>query len=484
MPTTVHIRAASIWVILRRGALVALWLAACIAFILRVSPELWVTDLADIQTSGEITVITRNNAHCYYHYRGEPMGFEYDLARELAADLGVRLRVEITDTWEGMIPAVLAARGRAFIAASFTRTEALARQVAFSKPYLTVRPHLILRRNDQRIRRVSDLDGRTVHVQRGTAYQDRLAALRRGGIDVQVVLHEDAPTEELIRRVAEGTIEMTVANSHVAKLNRRYYPATRIGPALGPAEPMVWAVHPHAHELLARIDNLFDRLKREGRIEQIYDRHFTALDEFDYVDLRAFHRRIESRLPRYEQYIRKAAGEYDLDWRLIAAQVYQESHWNPRAQSHAGAYGLMQLTEATAHSLGVGQILDPAENIRAGVRHLKNLYDFFDRARGRDRIYLALAAYNIGQGHLLDARNLARQLGLDPDRWRSVTRTLPLLSHRQHYRNSLYGYARGTEPIAYVRQILVYYDILKRRGIKYQLAGKASAEEETQSRLK
>ena len=379
---------------------VILWASACLGFVFWKSPELRVVSLARVLEQGEITVITSNNANCYYHYRGEPMGFEFELARDFAAALGVRLRVQIADRWQGMVPAVHEANGQAFIAASLVGTDTRARQAALSRPYLTVYPLLILPRSDQRIRTPEDLAGCLVHVRRASTYQKLLETLQRRGIDVGIVLHEDIPTEELIRMVADGEIPATVADSHIAKLNRRYYPEARIGPVIGPPQRLVWAVHPDAVQLLARIDLFFARISAEGRLQQLYERYFNALDEFDYLDLRAFHRRIETRLPRYKGLIRAAADANHIDWRLIAAQIYQESHWDPQARSHAGAYGLMQLTEATARSLGVGNILDPEENIRAGVRYLKNLYAFFDQARGQDRLFLALAAYNWGMGNL------------------------------------------------------------------------------------
>jgi membrane-bound lytic murein transglycosylase F len=149
--------------------------------------------------------------------------------------------------------------------------------------------------------------------------------------------------------------------------------------------------------------------------------------------------------------------------------MYQESHFDPEAESHAGAFGLMQLTNNTAESLGVKNILQPEENIRAGVKHLKNLYDFYNNANGSDRLFIALAAYNIGLGHILDARNLARKMNIDPNKWPSISKTLPLLRFRKHYKDSLYGYCRGTEPIEYIKQIMIYYDILKQQGVEYTI---------------
>lgn len=152
---------------------------------------------------------------------------------------------------------------------------------------------------------------------------------------------------------------------------------------------------------------------------------------------------------------------------MIAAQIYQESHLNPRAKSRAGAKGLMQLLPSTASSLDVNDIYNPVENINGGVRYLKKLYDRFDKADTTNRLLIALAAYNAGQGHVQDARNLAVRKNLDPDSWESLAKTLPLLRYRKYYKDAKYGYCRGTEPVIYIKQIMIYYDILKRQGIEY-----------------
>ena len=178
--------------------------------------------------------------------------------------------------------------------------------------------------------------------------------------------------------------------------------------------------------------------------------------------------RIKTRLPKYDRIIQEAAEKNGFDWRLIAAQIYQESHFNPRAQSPKGAYGLMQLTPSMAESFGIKDILDAEQNVEAGTRYLRDLYDYFDKATPPDRLYLALAAYNIGLGHIWDARDLAREHNLDPNKWSSLLQTLPLLKYHKYNKNLRFGYAKGTEPIHYTQQIMIYYDILKRQSIENQ----------------
>lgn len=421
--------------------------------------------LDDIMAAGEITVITRNNYHCYYIYRDQAMGFEYDLAKAFADYIGVRLKITIAEKWEGMIPSLIDGSG-ALIAASYTITPARQKQVAFSDGYMDIRQHIIVNRKNRRIRSAKDLDGKTVHVRKGTSYQERLESLKAGGIRLAMRLHEDIPTEELIQQVAEENIEVTIADSNIAFRNRRYFPQVIVAEPIGPIEQLGWAVNPKSAKLLETINEFFRFIKANGRLQKIYDRYYANIDFFDYVDLRKYHRRLKTRLPKYLPFIEVAARDAGFDWRLIAAQIYQESHFNPKARSHAGAYGLMQLTRTTARSLGVKNIFDAEQNIRAGIKHLSNLYKRYSGANGSDRMFITLAAYNIGQGHVMDARSLARKMKLDPDRWSSMVKTLPLLRYRKYYRNTVYGYCRGTEPIEYVEQIMIYYDILRRQGIE------------------
>lgn len=430
-----------------------------------VAPPTYST-LESILEKGELTIITRNNSHCYYIYRDQAMGFEYDLAKAFADYLGVRLEVKIAEKWDGMIPSLMNGTG-AFIAASFTKTPKRLKQVAFSEGYLKIQQHLIVHRKNQNIKSIKDLNGKAIHVRRGTSYQERLEALADQGYKIKVKLHDNIPTEELIQRVEEEKIDITIADSNIAFRNRRYYPKIVVSNPISTTEYLGWAVHPKSLQLLNKINLFFEEIKRNGTFQRIYNRYYANIEHFDFVDLRTYHRRIRTRLPKYEPIIKDASKKHAFDWRLIAAQMYQESHFNPNARSHAGAYGLMQLTRLTAKSLGVKNILNTSQNIHAGVQHLKNLYEKFDNAHGNDRLFIALAAYNIGQGHIQDARKLARKMNHDPNKWSSMVKILPLLSQRKYYRNTTYGYCRGIEPVEYVKQIMIYYDILRHQGIEY-----------------
>ncbi len=427
------------------------------------------TRLRRILESGEITVITRNNAHCYYHYRGQEMGFEYDLVRAFADYLGVSLRITIDSRWDEMIDHLLDGKGD-LIAASMTITDDRRDRVAFSDGYMPVQQHIVVHRDNRSVRTVADLAGETVHVRAGTTYEKRLERLQETGLEIDVATHADIATETLIRWVSEKRITATIADSNVALLNRRYFPQIRVAGAISETEYLGWAVAPESATLRDRINRFFRAMKATNRLGKLQERYYADLERFDYVDLRAFHRRLETRLPRYLESLRRLSVRYGFDWRLIAAMAYQESHLDPRARSPAGAYGLMQLTRRTARSYGVRELYDPAANLAAGIQHLRKLYNFFNKATGRNRLFIAMAAYNVGQGHILDARNLARDRDLDPDNWAVLSEMLPLLSEEAYYKDAIYGYCRGAEPVRYVERIMVYYDILRRKGVEYKAA--------------
>jgi len=446
--------------------IVVLW-AIAMAYVFRpIVEEYQFVTLHKIEKAGQITIITRNTPHCYYIYRDEPMGFEYELAREFADYLGVDLKVNIAETWETMIPKLNTGAG-ALIAAGMTITPRRQSQVSFSKGYMDIQQHLIAHRNSPKIKGLSELSGKTIHVREATAYQERLEELQQQGLGLTIKLHEDMPTEELIQQVAQGEIGLTIADSNIALLSRRHYPSAIMAHPVSDLQHLGWAVHPEARALKAKINSFFGLIKQNGKFEDIYNKYYGSVASFDYVDLKVFHRSIKKKLSRYSPFIKAAAKKYGFDWRLIAAQIYQESHLNPRAKSPAGAKGLMQLLPRTAKSLDVNDLYNPVENINGGVRYLKKLYDRYDKADAANRLLLALAAYNAGHGHVYDARALAVRKNLDPNLWESIAKTFPLLRYRKYYKDAKYGYCRGTEPVKYIKQIMIYYDILKRQGIEY-----------------
>jgi membrane-bound lytic murein transglycosylase F len=381
------------------------------------------------------------------------------LAREFARYLDVDLEV-ITPGWIEMFEKLTWGEGD-FIAAGVTILPSRQVRFDFSSPYLKVRQQVIVHRNNDAVTGIDDLVGRTVHVRAGTSYQKRIAELREEGLDIDLVLVPDLPTELLIGQVARSEIEITVADSNIALLNRRYDPDIRIAFPISEEQSLGWVVRNGDLDLVTAVNGFLDQARKDGTFQDIYDRYYDNRVLLGPVDATAFAEKVRTRLPRYEEMIRIQADLYGFDWRFIAAMIYQESHFNPRARSYTGVRGLMQITQATAREMGVTDRIDPKESIRAGIKYLAKIADRFEDIEDeRERLLFALAAYNVGYGHVRDAQKIAGGKGLDPHSWSDLKKVLPLLARPEYHRQTRYGYARGTEPVRYVEHILTYYDIL------------------------
>ncbi|MBF0204104.1 MAG: membrane-bound lytic murein transglycosylase MltF [Desulfamplus sp.] len=431
----------------------------------RVSREIDEPTLSRIIKAGKIRMITENNSNSYYIYRDQPMGFEYELAREFAAFLQVELEV-ITPGWDNMLAYLDMDRGD-FVAAGVTITEKREKEMLFTQPYMDVEQKFIYHKSKLPIKNINELPGKTIHVSRNTTYYDRLLQIKNSGIDIDMVVHDDLSTEELIRMVSdnENDISYTIADSNIALLNRRYYPDITIGISIQKKEHLGWAVRKGNIALSDKMVLFFDIIKHNGVFKRIYKKYYGHLDtKFKYADLKAFHEVVETKLPKYKKNIIRESEKHGFDWRIIAAVIYQESRFDPTARSDAGVRGLMQVTEEAAAEMGITNRRDPRQNIKAGIGYLNMMYNkFSDINDSMDRIKFALASYNVGYGHVLDARKLAAAQGMDSSHWDAVNQTLPLLAKQKYYSKTKYGYARGHEPVRYINKIFAYYDILKQK---------------------
>ena len=423
-------------------------------------PEL--SHLEKIRERGRVVMITQNSQNTYYIYKEQPLGFEYELAAEFARYLGVDLSV-VTPGWIEMFDMLDKGRGD-FIAAGVTVVPSRERRMDFSDPYLTVQQEVIVHHDNFDVQSVEDLNGKTVHVRAGTSYQERLAQLLGEGLALELVLVPDVTTENLIEQVAESKIDITVADSNIALLNRMHQPDIRIAFPISPPQSLAWAIRQGNGELLEAVNEFFTKIRVDGTLEDIYNSYYKDQNNLNIFDLRSFHKNIEARLPRYRAVIKEAAREHGFDWRLIAAMIYQESHFDPGARSYTGVRGLMQLTQKTAEEMGIVDRTDPEQSIRAGVAYLASLRKRFDDIEDEEgRLLLALASYNVGYGHVRDAQGILRQRGRDPESWSSLREALPLLRLPEFYLETRSGYARGNEPVRFVENVLTYYDILKRK---------------------
>lgn len=398
--------------------------------------------LEQIRSTGKLRLITTSAMNTCYYYEGLPMGFEYDLAKAFADYLKVDLDI-VTPGWNNMFDYLEEGKGD-FIAAGLTITKKRRVHADFSIPYMTIQQRVIHHNLVFGPKSIKDLEQRTVHVRRGTSYQSRLAAIKENGVDLKYILHDNTPTEELISMVQDREIKFTVADSNLALLNKRYFPDIKIGIPIQEKESLAWAVRKDDRSMLREVNRFFLHANKTGILKKITQKYYDNIRDFDVYELKKFHERIETRLPAYQSVIEKESSKYGFDWRLMAAVVYQESHFNPDAKSFTNVRGLMQVTTATAKEMGISNRLNPKQSIRAGIKYMSRMYKRFDYIEDDyQRMLFALASYNIGYGHVLDAIKLATQKGLDPNTWQGLKTALPLLSKKAYYQKAKYGYARG-----------------------------------------
>jgi membrane-bound lytic murein transglycosylase F len=413
--------------------------------------------LERILRSGELRVVTRNTPAAFYYGADEPRGIEYELARGYAEKLGVSLRIYINDQ---VFPDLVS--GKAQIgAASLTIADARRDSVAFGPGYQQIEPLIVYRRGTLRPRKLGDLVGGRLEVVSSSSHAALLEKLRAQEPLLTWIEHTQRTSEELIRRVAEGDIDYTVADSHLFELLRHFYPDVRVAFPLGPTDQIAWALPKGDAELRESIAAYFAEIEASGELKQILDRYYFASSEFDYVGSRAFVRHVNTRLPRYRDFFLEAERSTGIDWRLLAAIAYQESHWDPEAISPTGVRGMMMLTEHTANMMEVGDRHDARSSILGGGHYyLRVRRKVPERIGEPDRSWLAVAAYNLGFGHLEDARILTQMQGADPDRWEEVRARLPLLSDKAWFSRVQRGFAPGQTAVAYVDNVRRYYEIL------------------------
>ncbi len=419
--------------------------------------------LERVLSNGKLSVITFNGPTTYYEVSQETEGFEYDLASAFAEDLGVELEIKLADRFDKIMPEVLAGHID-MAAAGLTITTDRKKRFLFSTPYQTIKQQVVIRSgNKKRPRKIADLIGRNITITAGSSHVERLQKIKKKYPDLVWQETAEETPENLLIHVWEKQLDITIADSNIVALVRQFYPDLSIAFSLPPDDRLAWMfTFSSDHSLVDAANKFLNKMKSSGRLDRLIDRYYGPSSKFNYVNTKKFIERIDNLLPEYESTFRKAAKETGVDWRLLAAQAYQESHWNADAVSPTGVRGIMMLTNATAKRLNVSDRRDPRESIDGGARYLKILLDSLPaRIADPDRLWLALAAYNIGIGHLEDARILTQKAGDDPDSWLDVRKYLPLLARPEWHKKTRHGYARGYEPVAYVNRIRGFYAILK-----------------------
>jgi membrane-bound lytic murein transglycosylase F len=436
-------------------------------------------DLAEISEDGVLKAITIFSPTSYFLYRGQPMGFEYELLQNLAQHLELELEIVVADDMDELLYMLNRGKGD-IVAYGMTITESRKKIVDFTLHHFESHQVLVQRKPDkwrkmklheiekELIRNPIDLIGRTVHVRKGSSYYERLENLSQeigGEIDI-LPIEGSLTTDEIIKMVVDGEIDFTVADYNIAAVNKTYHPILDIETPISFSQRIAWAVRKNSPDLLDVINQWIEGLKKETEYYVIYNKYFKNKKLYKKRITSEFHSETSGKISQYDRLIRDLAQPLGWDWRLLSSVVYQESRFNPQAVSWAGGLGLMQIMPATAEELGLEDPSNPKDNLEAGVTYLKQLWDRWDDISDEvQRIKFTLASYNCGYHHVVDAQKLATRNNADPDVWdNEVEDFLLKLSYPRFYRDEAveYGYVRGIEPYEYVREIFERYEHYKK----------------------
>ncbi len=414
--------------------------------------------LGRIKSNGELVILTTNQPTTYFIDReGDPAGPEFDMTQSFAKYLGVEARYLQLDSVDAVIDAL--AKGEGDIAAAgLTVTSERSLKYDFGPAYMDVSEYLVCHRSSKIIDDIGQLNTIEIVIPSSTSYIETLV---ENYPEVTWVLDDDLLTPQLLEKVRSKEIECTISDSTIFDISRRYYPEISSRYTLIEGSELAWMHVKGNPRFNTAINAWFSEYKASGEYAQVVEKYYGHIDAFDYVDIQKFKRRIKKRLPKYKDWFIEAAKKHGISPSLLAAQSYQESHWDPKARSPTGVRGIMMLTLPVAKSLGVKSRLDAKQNIFAGAKFQEKMKEIFDENVSEpDRTWMALAAYNVGQGHFRDAQRLAETLGKNPNLWIDMKDVLPLLSQKKYYKELTYGYARGNEPVQYVTRIRDYDDIL------------------------
>lgn len=422
------------------------------------SPHTSTTDR--VEASRMLRVATINSpTTCYQTPNGES-GYECDLLRGLAAQLGVALHIEFFDSPRDVERAVATGEADMGAAGFVIPSDAQDKGLRFTSPIGSVSEQLVYHRGDHRPSDLADLRGGVLHIALQSNANVLVPQLRVHNQPVKAEVNGDAGAEDLLYQVAQGRMAYTISDSTLVALNQHYYPDIAVAFDVAPRQPMAWILGGGDPAFFSAVEHYLDT-GGTTQMERAYDRYFSPREDSDYQGIVHFSADVRELLPVYRGHFEDASKKTGIDWRLLAAIGYQESHWDAAAVSPTGVRGLMMLTSATASYLDVSNRASGRQSIGGGSRYFGEILAALPTSiQGQDRINMALAAYNLGIGHILDVRKITVKLGGDPDRWRDVSRALPLLMQERWYKNTDCGYARGREALGFVENVNNYYDIL------------------------
>ncbi len=442
--------------------------ALLITLVMTVSGCQQPSSLDQIKERGILKIVTRNGPTTFYPDEGQNTGFEYHLAKEFANYLNVDLHMYSVYGRDDIFSHLK--RNKADIAAAGLTVKANdLSNFRYSAGYAEAKPRVVYKIGTPRPRKLSDLSGKKIVISSDSRYSQLLHKLKETLPGLQFSESYDKETIDLLEMVLDGRIDYTVVNEHEFIAYRGIFSNLSISLTLEDPQQLAWVLHRKRGKSAAlynELDNFLIDLKSSGRLAELHERFFGHSSEINQVSALEFAANIEKRLPTFEKMFRVIATEYGLPWELLAAMAYQESLWNPKAVSPTGVKGMMMLTKATAAQVEIDDRSNVEQSLRGGAEYFVSI-----RARipediaEPDRSWFALAAYNVGLGHLEDARVITQSRGDDPHKWMDVKEHLPLLRKRKWYSKTRYGFARGNEPVTYVQNIRHYYDVLRQQEI-------------------
>jgi membrane-bound lytic murein transglycosylase F len=419
--------------------------------------------LQEIRNEGVLHVIAREAPSIYYEGRDGTTGYDYELTKRFAEELGVKLRVRVVEG-NTKILSVLADNYAHIGLAGMSYQQGLSEHFKALPTGISAQSVVVYNRNAKRPSSLSDLQNETLHLVADSNHEHLLQKVSDDQTAPDYEVHPGLDAAGILARVDSGEFSYAVVSSNELDLNHVFFPKVKTAFFVGEPEQLAWLFPAAQDDSLIRAARQFlNKLKDNGTLAQLSERFYGHLDQLNYVGARTFMHHVRNRLPRYEGLFQGYAADFGMDWRLLAAIGYQESHWRPNAVSPTGVRGLMMLTRTTASYIGINNRMDAEESIQGGAKYFRMVHNRIpSRIPEPDRTWFALASYNVGFGHLEDARRLTQSAGKNPDRWMDVKEFLPLLAQKEWYTKTRFGYARGHEPVLYVQNIRRYYDVLAR----------------------
>lgn len=414
------------------------------------------SSLDEIKQRGKLIVLTTNLPTTYYYDRDNQLtGPEYDMTQSFAESIQVSVEYKVYDSTQAVLQALRDNEGD-IAAAGLTVNELRKEEFDYGPVYQLTDESLVCHRSKKQVKDDKDLDNLQIVVAADSNYIESL----KKRPNIQFTVNDELNTSNLLEQVAAEIIDCTVSDSTLYKIERRYHTEIQKKLTIHKGSELAWMLNKNNEQLKQVINDWFEDYRDNDGLAHMLDKYYGYVEIFDYVDTHKFLQRVETRLPQYKDFFIDAATENGIEPSLLAAQSYQESHWDRKAKSPTGVRGIMMLTQPVAKSLGVDDRLNAKDNIYAGAKFFAKMKKLVENVDEPDQSWLALAAYNVGRGHFRDAQALALKLNKNPDHWHEMKDVLPLLSEKKYYKDLNYGYARGSEPVNYVTRIRNYDELL------------------------